>query len=92
MQTLTYMPRVVKSNFPFELKIGTFMPNQVHDEKVNSIRLRSLEKVSRLSYILDRFNSQAPDLPCAAVGHFLRLSRPRFGCNPKTVKNTPLEV
>ena len=35
-------------------------------------------------------NSQAPDLPCAAVGHVFRLSRPRFGSYLKTVKKYPL--
>ena len=34
-------------------------------------------------------NSQAPDLPCAAVGHVFRLSRLRFGCYPETVKKYP---
>ena len=62
-------------------------------------------RVQLLSSFLKKFNdniilllnSQAPDLPCPAVGHVFRLSRPRFGCyfkrfNLKRWKNTLLEI
>ena len=39
-----------------------------------------LEYEEKTLNILKLFNSQAPDLPCAAVEHVFRLSRLRFGC------------
>ena len=56
--------------------------------KVNRTWTLTVQKLL-LSHQLRLFNSQAPDLPCTAVGHVFRLSRPRFEGYPKTVKKYP---
>ena len=54
--------------------------------------LHSIYYILGLIKAFQNLNSQAPDLPCAAVGHVFRLSRPLFGCYLKTVIKYLLEI